>query len=155
MAEPTAALISLHRRFSDAIFEGRKTIELRTRRANLAPGSLLLIYVTAPEARLEGWAVVDFVVTADPEDIWRRFGPRTALSKHEFDVYASERETMSAIGIANVGKFERKRSLEALRRRPDGFHPPQFMTFLDAKRFKSLSGLEARALTNAFPAAAE
>jgi predicted transcriptional regulator len=142
VTDKAGALISLHRRFADAIFDGRKTVELRTRRVNLAPDTILLIYVTTPDAKLEGWARVDFVDSRPPNAIWRTYGSRTALSRSEFDAYASDKGLVSAIGLKDAARFEKARSLATLRRLADGFHPPQFMALLDAKRLFALSGFE-------------
>jgi len=149
------ALISLHRRFANSVFSGTKTVELRTRKVNLSAGSILLIYVTTPDAYLAGYATVDFVKTAAPSTVWRQFGPHTALRKSEFDAYVGNREIVSAIGLKEPTRFIKSLSLEALRHLNKRFHPPQFMTLLDSSQLETLAGFALGPKQISMPAAAE
>jgi predicted transcriptional regulator len=98
------ALMSIHPRWSDAIFAGEKTVELRRR--PLAPDIRhVLVYATAPVSALAGWFAVAAIETAEPRGIWHRWGSHAAVDRATFDRYFTDTDTAVAIVIGDVFPF--------------------------------------------------
>jgi len=95
----TALLLSIKPRFADAIFDGTKAVELRRVRPRLNPGDLVLVYVSSPRCRLEGAFLVDSVVEATPNDLWKAVGHESGLTGDEFFHYYTGAKTGFGIKV--------------------------------------------------------
>jgi predicted transcriptional regulator len=118
---PIAVLISLHPQWAEAILSGEKTVEVR-RRPPDAPGALMLMYATAPESRVIGRARIASVQRGTPEELWDRFGARSALVRDEFLTYLAGAPSPGVLELVEVA---------ALRPRPLAFPAPQSWMWLD------------------------
>lgn len=119
-------IISIKPRFAENIFNGSKTVELRTRRPNIEPGTRIWIYATSPVAEICGFADLDKITSGTPLEIWRKLGSKTAISNAEFDAYFEGRDTAHALELTNVMKMKTRIPLERIRELVRNFHPPQF-----------------------------
>ena len=130
-------LISLHPRHCDNLVNGRKTVELRRRKMAVQPGTRVWIYSTHPRAQVEACAIVDGVFSGSHDELWNAFSDKVAVSRCEFDHYFAETADAHAIVLREVAPLKRSIKLKELRRKLDGFHPPQFFKRLDPS-FKEL-----------------
>lgn len=124
-------LISLAPRHAENIFAGRKQIELRRRSVNVAPGTIVWIYVTLPIGSIIGQAKITSVHKSSPSSLWRKFGAVSGLSKSEFLEYLDGLAEGVALVLEDVKTLEEPLTLETLRGIADGFNPPQFFIRLD------------------------
>jgi predicted transcriptional regulator len=125
------AIISIEHSHARNLQSGRKTVELRRRRARLAPGTRIWIYTKLPRGTIELLGTVKKIVEDSPANIWRRFGPRTGITKAEFTAYFRDKNLGCAILFEQVQTLSPAVDLLNLRRVSSSFHPPQFMKFLN------------------------
>lgn len=119
-------LISIKEEFVARILSGQKTVELRRRPVNVAPGSRVWVYTKKPDARITLCATVKEVIVATPSDLWRDHGQLTGITRAEFDGYLKGRPTACGIVLCAVRKVTPAPSLDELRSKSSSFHPPQF-----------------------------
>ena len=145
VAEPPV-LLSVRPRFADALLNGTKTVEMRRRPMRLHAGALCLLYASSPIRALTGALSVASVDHGTPDDLWRRHGPRTALTRDEYDDYLHGRSTACALLVAAVVTFDTPVALAELRRRSTAFVIPQSYRFVDDREFKTLVNGQAAEL---------
>jgi predicted transcriptional regulator len=121
----TALLLSIRVQFAKLIFAGTKRVELRRVHPRIGCGDLVFIYVPSPVKAVQGAFEVKDVVSDTTEIIWHRFGPRTGLSKEEFDAYYKGKKTACAIIIGRYWKLDKPVQLEKLKKDSKGFRAPQ------------------------------
>ncbi|WP_051222154.1 ASCH domain-containing protein [Conexibacter woesei] len=131
-------LLSVRPRFAAALLDGTKTVELRRRRARIAPGTLCLLYESSPTCALVGAVRVAETETSDPEDIWSRHAPAMGLTRAEYDNYLEGAAQPCAIVVDATAKFARPIRLHELRRRQRHFVTPQSYRFLKDREAPSL-----------------
>lgn len=100
------------------------------------------LYVTAPIAAIKGYAELVKIQSASPSIIWNTLGSKTAISKNEYDIYFDSCELAHALVLSDVMAMKQALSLETIRARVRGFHPPQFFCRLNGAREKM--GLSSR-----------
>ena len=93
MAAEQPVLLSVRPRFADALLDGTKTVEMRRRPMRLHAGTLCLLYSSSPTRALTGALSVAGVDHGTPDELWRRHGPRTAVTRDEYDDYLDGRST--------------------------------------------------------------
>jgi predicted transcriptional regulator len=119
-------LISLHPRHSDNVVAGIKTVELRRRRLRVSPGTRVWIYTKRPRACIDAVAVIDSIYEASHNELWRRFADRIAITRPNFNKYFAGANRAYAIVLRSASPLKRAIRLEEVRRRVQGFQPPQF-----------------------------
>ena len=133
-----AVLMSIKPEYSDLIFSGRKTIELRRVCPKVAQGDLVIVYASGPRMALVGGFEVVQVVSDSPDNLYAKHGESSGVSKETFDHYFSG--VMKAYGI-QIGKtwlLKEATELRTLRRQVKGFHPPQSYRYLKEIEFAGL-----------------
>ena len=138
MSDCTDILISLRPAYTQAILEGRKTVELRRRKIHAAVGTRVWLYSKTPTARIEGIARIKLVHEGGLADIWSAYSNKVGVSKGEFEDYFKGCWKGYAIVLVEARPIFPAVDLNTVRGRLDGFHPPQF--------FKRLSSSEVAAL---------
>lgn len=123
-------IISIKPNFVEKILNGEKTVELRTRRANLEPGTTMWIYSTLPMGEICARATVDYVQTGSPEVMWKEYKNEIAINEEEFWEYVGEREAVSIIKISKVNPINKGISLKRIKEELDHFIPPQFFMWV-------------------------
>ena len=83
MSEPTDILISVAGQYVRRMLAGDKTIELRRRVIRVAPRTRVWIYTKAPHARIEAVGIVERIVTAAPNKLWRNFKTQAGITFSE------------------------------------------------------------------------
>jgi predicted transcriptional regulator/DNA-binding XRE family transcriptional regulator len=118
-------VLSVRPLYSDKIFEGRKTVELRRRFPVAAPrGTIAYIYSTSPVRAMVGSAEIANVIKLPVSEIWKKFGKMAQITKSDFDDYFTGLKEGFALKISNARPFSRPLKLTELRDR-FGFEPPQ------------------------------
>jgi predicted transcriptional regulator len=138
MAADQPVLLSVRPRFANALLNGTKTVEMRRRPMRLHGGALCLLYASSPTRALTGALRATGVDHGTPDELWRRHGPRTALTREEYDDYLDGRSSACALLITAVLVFETPVPLAELRRRSGAFVAPQSYRFLDDGELKTL-----------------
>lgn len=123
-------LISVSQRFADAYRRGSKSVEVRRRKLNVAPGTRVWIYSKMPVGRVDLVGHVRKVVSGSPSRIWKDYGDKTALTRSEFFEYVGGCSAVSIVLIDDIRQLQKSVTLGALRHARRGFQPPQFAKFL-------------------------
>ena len=133
-------LISVRPEHATRIFNGEKTVELRRVRPRLDAGDTVIVYVTAPVMALAGEFEVSEVLSCSPGSLWRKVGPRTGLSRAEFDGYFNGSRAAYGIGVSRCWRFSCPAKLETLRKLVPGFAPPLGYWYMPPVMLRSLKG---------------
>lgn len=147
MAAERVVLLSVRPRFADALLKGTKTVEVRRRAVRLDAGAVCLLYASSPTRALTGALTLAGIDHGTPDELWRRHGPRTALTRDEYDDYLDGRSTACALVVAAYLAFHTPVPLAELRRRNDAFVPPQSYRFVNDGELRALLNGEAAELS--------
>jgi predicted transcriptional regulator len=132
-----AVLISIRTRFVEAIFAGKKTVELRRHAPKVAEGTPIVVYSSGRDMAVRGHAVIGEILTADPDSLWAIVGTETGLSRAEYDLYFAGAECAYAIPLEHISEGVRQVSLADLRAE-HGLEPPQSWRYLGLDSFERL-----------------
>jgi predicted transcriptional regulator len=127
------ALISIKPCYVENLISGKKTVEIRSRQVNLPPSSRLWIYSTRPKACVQAIVHVDCVDVGMPTSIWRKYNGFIGVSKDRFYDYVNGSKSVSAIIVDRVWGLPVDITLKHLKEKVPGFHPPQFLKYMDEK----------------------
>ena len=125
------ALISIKPIYVDRFIKGKKGVEIRSRHVNLLPNSRLWIYSTLPKACIQALAHIDRVEVGAPTSIWKKYSNSIGVSKKRFYRYVNGSRKISAIIVKQTWKLPCDISLQSLRDKVPGFHPPQFLKYMN------------------------
>ena len=136
--DPARALVlSLKPRFADAILAGTKTVEVRRVMPRITVPTLALLYASGNERALVGTCVVRSVARYPADELWRRHGANTALSRPEFDAYLVGRDCGVALMLEHPESLAAPIPLNTLRQ-AHGFRPPQSLAYVSYAQRKRL-----------------
>lgn len=113
--------LSVHPRWASAILSGSKTVELRRRAPTLGPDARVLVYATTPVKAVVGTSSIVDVVSLPLDELWLRYGARSAATREEFDLYFCGSSIGVAIVLGDATRLDREISLSELR---DHGEPP-------------------------------
>jgi predicted transcriptional regulator len=136
-------LLSLRPRFAEAILGGAKTTELRRRPIKASPGTVVVLYASAPTMAIVGTAVLVDIVALSPHTAWRRYRHTLSLSWPEFIEYLAGAERAHLLRLDDVKELDRPLTLQSLRRTAP-FQPPQSFRYLHAADPHQLQDLARR-----------
>lgn len=125
-------LLSIRPRYARLLFEGTKTVELRRVPPAVSPGSLILIYESAPTMALVGAGIVASLEVGRPGSVWSRVRSGAGVSRAEYDEYFNGAERAAALHLRDVSRFPHVISLAEMRRRWAWFRPPQSYRYVQA-----------------------
>lgn len=134
------AIISIRPEYAEAILRGEKAVELRRRVPAISSGTRLWIYATLPVGAVVGNAVVRQIDRGSPSRIWRQWREHTGVKHARYKEYFAGTDEAVALVLSKVKRVA-PISIDELRRRWNGFHPPQVMTRLSDAETKSLISL--------------
>lgn len=138
MSDCPDILISLRPAYTQAILEGRKTVELRRRKVHAAVGTRVWLYSKTPTARIEGIARIKLVHEGGLADIWSAYSNKVGVSKGEFEDYFKGCRKGCAIVLVEARPIFPAVDLKTVRSRLGGFHPPQFFKRLNSREVAAL-----------------
>ena len=118
-------LLSIHPEHAKNIFDGIKTVELRRTRPRLSKCDQVLVYVSSPTKALVGAFEVKKVIEDKPDKLWYRVQSSAAITKKAFSDYYTNAENGYGIVINKAWRLKQSVSLDNLKKRLPGFHPPQ------------------------------
>ena len=123
-------VLSIKPTYSEKIFEGVKTVELRRRfPLSIMQGSIAYIYSTSPVRALVGAAEIIDVERLPIGALWLRHGKSASIRKPDFDSYFDGIAEGYALKIAKARPFSRPLNLGELRER-FGFKAPQSFLYI-------------------------
>lgn len=124
-------LLSLRPRFADAILSGTKTVELRRRPVNASPGTVVILYSSAPVMAIVGTARLSQVTVSEPQAAWVKHKSGLGLEKDEYDGYLDGSSNAYLLHLTRVCALNEPLHLHRLRQ--DGvFQPPQSFRYVAA-----------------------
>ena len=124
------ALISIKPKYVEKFLNGKKVIEIRNRKVNLANDSKLWIYTTLPRASIQAIACVKHVEIDSPKKIWEKHRHLISISESSFKQYVNDSKKISAIVTKSIQKLPIEIKLEDIRKIVPGFQPPQFLKYM-------------------------
>jgi predicted transcriptional regulator len=125
------ALISIRPTYVEKLLSGEKAVEMRNRPVNLSPGTRLWIYSTLPKGCVQAVAHVHRVEVGAPVVIWKQYSALLGVSKKGYHRYVNGSTEVSAIVVKRIWKLPFDLSLNFLRSKIPGFHPPQFLKYMN------------------------
>jgi predicted transcriptional regulator len=120
------ALLSIHPRYAEAIFDGTKRVEFR-RKPLAADVTHVVVYATLPVGKVVGWFEVDDIVEGSPTRIWNTFAEVGGIDRSSYRAYF--RNARRAFGIT-VGRTRRLKAPKPLNDVAAGTRPPQSFQYL-------------------------
>lgn len=119
------ALMSIHPKYANAIFEGRKKFEFRKCRF-ASPVSHVLVYATAPVRRIIGLFEVGDIVEGSPRSLWKQFSEESGVDPGDYDNYFAGSRKAFAIAVKDPVLLKHPVRLDDLRR---GLSAPQSFVY--------------------------
>lgn len=121
------ALLSVHSKYSRALFDGSKKVEFRKTpfRRDI---SHVVIYETAPISMVVGVFELAGIDTDTPTELWRRYQDVGGIGRAEFFEYFAGRDVGVALKVAAIVQLSEPVSLSSLR---EGLAAPQGVIYLD------------------------
>lgn len=141
-------LISIQPKYSQAIFGGLKTFELRKNQILLKnPREIFIVYESTPTKSLVGYFIAPSILYKPLAELWSLIKDASYVSRQEFDDYFQGKRYGSAIKISEPSLFTTPIHLEAIRKRIPNWMPPQNMVKISTKDepFNSLIRTEIQA----------
>lgn len=125
--------ISIKPEFTEKIFDGSKTIELRKSTPSVAENALLIIYSTVPVKAVIGISRVKTIIKMSPIDLWNKYSRNLGIDKQRFYEYYEDSDYAIGIELENIFKLHNPIPLELIRRFYPSFHPPQTFKYLSKR----------------------
>ncbi|HQQ63047.1 MAG TPA: ASCH domain-containing protein, partial [Pseudomonadales bacterium] len=92
--------------YSDRIFSGEKTFELR-KRLPRADVNYILIYSTVPSGKIVGYAKIKALHKKYPDELWSLVSDRAGISEEDYRIYFHDAEYACAIELEGIKKFKK------------------------------------------------
>lgn len=125
-ASGRVALLSIRPQYADEILAGRKRVEFR-RRPLPEDVTQVVIYATAPVARVVGAFQVEAIDSTTPSEAWQHYHQVGGIGQEAFDAYYDGADTAHVIRIRDVQAVESPFSLSDV---DEALRPPQSFTYL-------------------------
>jgi len=129
MREPLV-ILSIHPEYAEKIFSGIKQIELRRSRPKFSPGTIVLVYSTAPVQKIEGFFIVSQIIENTPESLWNDYSDLCGVTEDEYQTYFNEALQSYGLFVSKAIRFPRPISLHDFQDICPGFFPPQSYRYL-------------------------
>ena len=122
------ALLSIHPRYADAIFDGDKQVEFR-KAALRDDVRQALVYSTSPVQRIVGVFRIERVDRATPAQLWERYHHVGCIAPEDYASYYASWSRGAAIVIGEAWRLPAPLPLTVL---GSGMRPPQSYQYLHA-----------------------
>ena len=119
------AMISIHPKHVESIFNGTKRFEYRKRFSKHV--KKILIYATAPVNRIVGFADIEVILSGKPQSIWNTTRGASGITSSFFREYFSEKQIAYALKLGSIFKFDKPIKLGSY---PFCIQPPQSYQFV-------------------------
>ena len=136
-----ALLLSIKPRYSQRIFSGDKTIELRRTRPRIKPGEIILIYESSPTMAVIGAAYAKEIIVDSPSSLWELARIYADVSHSEYRNYFSGSSKAVGIVVSKPWRFEKPTPLSILRSIWANFHPPQSFRYINKPQLLDLMSI--------------
>jgi predicted transcriptional regulator len=120
--------------YSERIFSGEKTFELRKRLPS-SDVNYILVYSTVPSGKVVGYAKVKALHKKSPNELWKMVADYAGISEEEYRNYFEGAECACAIELEDVKKFIRPFPVSDI---ASDFTIPQSFCYLDDATFNRL-----------------
>lgn len=131
MNNTPVALIPIHSRFADEIYDGTKCFEYR-RIMPKRPIDILVFYETSPVCAITGYALVKGALEDTPPAVWRLTREGSGISKADYEKYFSGKKRAVAICIDDSVAFVSRIGLKEV----NVSTPPQSIQYLSDEASK-------------------
>jgi len=121
--------ISVKPEFAKKIIAKEKKIELRKVKPHVKAGDYVIIYASSPIKSVIGFGIVQQIIDASPEQMWKNYSSILGIDKFRFDNYYIGKERSIGIKIKEIQQIA-PIPLEVLRNVTPGFHPPQVYKYI-------------------------
>lgn len=133
MHEPLV-IMSIHPKYAEKIFSGNKQVELRRSRPAFSPGTIVLVYSTAPVQKIEGFFIVSDIIEDDPDGLWNDYAELCGVTEQEYDAYFSGALRSYGLLVSKAFRFSNPIPLHKLQKMYPSFSPPQSYQYLRANQ---------------------
>lgn len=120
--------------YTDRIFSGEKTFELR-RRLPKEKLSYILIYSTSPVSKVVGYARVKGIKTGSAHDLWSSHHQSFGISKEDYFSYFNGCKSANAIELTEVKSFIRPFSISDISK---DLSVPQSFCYIEKSLFSKV-----------------
>ena len=103
---PRPVVLSIHRRYADAIAAGTKHFELRRRNLGIRPGDLVLLYETAPDAVIRCAFVAGATLKRPKDQFFADHEPVLGVERQFYDDYLAQTPDVFATEVVSAIAFE-------------------------------------------------
>ncbi|PIT38710.1 ASCH domain-containing protein [Snodgrassella alvi] len=105
-------LMSIKPEYAEKILNGDKKFEFRKMLPKNKDVEKVIIYATLPVGMVIGEFEISDFISMSPSKLWQLTKKRAGISKSFFDDYFNNRETAHAIGVGEVRRYMRGKSIE-------------------------------------------
>ena len=130
--------LAIRPRHALAILTGTKTVELRRTPPRIATPTLAYLYASSPTKAVIGSCRITHVEQLRLDELWHRHGAATGISHADFLAYFEGVDEGNALHIEAATPLSTPVSLDHLRERWRGFHPPQSFRYLTPRHLQTL-----------------
>ncbi len=134
------ALLSIRPQFAEEILAGRKQVEFR-RRPLPTDVTQVVIYATAPVARIVGAFEVEAIDSTTPGEAWQHYHLVGGIGQTAFDSYYDGTDIAHVIRIRDVEIAESPFALSEI---DESLRPPQSFMYLRDRRLARAQQLMER-----------
>jgi len=142
--EDKVLVISIKPEYSNMIFSGYKSMELRKSKPNVNNNSVMLVYNTKPEMAIVGVCLISDIIDSTPSQIWKEHSNLVGIRKSVFKQYYLDEERAIGIILSKFEKFENPIKLEKVKNHLPLFNPPQTYRYLSISELTFLSKREIK-----------
>ena len=131
-------LLSIKPKYVDKLVDGSKCYELRRVKPRVTKGDVVIIYESSPTMAIVGFGIVNLVIADQPSKMWSQVSSLAGVNKEEYDQYYLGANFGYAINFSKIISLSRRVPLKNLRKKVNGFHPPQSYRYLCTNEALSL-----------------
>jgi predicted transcriptional regulator len=104
-------LLAIKEEFATKIFDGSKRYEFRKSIFKRSGITSVVVYVTAPTAKVVGEFEIGEVLIGEPEKLWEQTKQASGITKKFYDQYFDDRNTAYAIEVKSVNRYRTPKDL--------------------------------------------
>lgn len=130
-------MITLEKKYCEAILDGRKQIEIRTRiPKTIVPGDAILVCMKGSKGLVPFYFVVDIIAACSPRVLWSFNQHQMAIDEKDYVEYTKGKRIVYGIRIRSVFKYEHEVNISDF-----GVQKaPQWFTFVPCGRTDLIVG---------------